>query len=78
LGKANLQELVRTQIDPLVLSQHLMNSGYIETHDFGPSDSNSLYFNGRTDDLSPAVLDGLFASLLRLFHLMEASVAGKQ
>jgi methyltransferase (TIGR00027 family) len=77
LGKANTEELVRSQMDPLILSQRLMNSGFSETRDFGPQEAYSLYLNGRTDDLSPTVMDGLFASLLRLFHIMNARVGKK-
>ena len=38
-------------------------------------DAKALYFNGRTDELSPSVLDGLFASVIRLFHIMKAKVS---
>jgi hypothetical protein len=36
--------------------------------------ANARYFNGRTDELSPSVLDGLYASTIRLFHIMKATV----
>ena len=74
LGKANTSEPVLTQFDPVSLAERLKETGFAGVWDFGPEEANNLYFTGRTDGLSPSVLDGLSASTIKLFHIVKAQV----
>src|SRR4030043_157245 len=72
LGQANPSEPDITQFEPNSLAKRLRETGFSEVLDFGTKQANARYFNGRTDELSPSVLNGLSASVIRLFHIMKA------
>jgi methyltransferase (TIGR00027 family) len=74
LGQATPNEPDLTQFEPRRLVAHLREIGFSRVTDFGPKEANERYFNGRTDDLSPFVLNRLFASVIKLYHLMKATV----
>jgi O-methyltransferase involved in polyketide biosynthesis len=73
-GRSDSGESLVRQFDPVKLAEHLKDMGFTEVSDFGPEEENALYLNGRTDGLSPFVLDGLSVSVIRLFHIMKATV----
>lgn len=74
LGRANTNEPNLSHFDPVSLAKRLKEIGFSEVWDFGTKEANTLYFNGRTDELSASVLDGLYASTIKLMPLMKARV----
>ncbi len=63
-----------SQFDTLTLVEKLKELGFTEVSDFGPKEASALYLAGRTDGLSPSSQEGLIWSMLKIAHLMKASV----
>ncbi len=72
--KANPSEPWLSFFNPVELAERVKETGYSEVWDFGQEEANELYFKGRTDVLSPTVLDRLSVNTFRSAHLMEARV----
>ena len=72
--RANPGEPWLSLFNPVNLAERVKEIGYSEVWDFGPEEANELYFKGRTDELSPTVLDRLPVNSFRSAHLMKARV----
>ena len=73
-GRARTSEPWLTMFDPVSLAERLKETGFVKVRDFGPEEANTIYFTGRTDELSPSELNRLSSSALRIGHFMKAIV----
>jgi O-methyltransferase involved in polyketide biosynthesis len=74
-GRARTSETWISVFIPNYLAERLNKIGFSEVSDFGPKEAYTRYFAGRSDELSASALDKLSPSVIRIEHLMKATVS---